>query len=187
MATKAAVLARFLLTICRQTTLHKACSVFAHNLSSDGATQSLLGFCCQFAVTLCTQACSVFAHNLSSDSATQGLLGFCCQFVVRQLYAKFARFLLPICCLVMYASLLGFCSQFVVRQCYARFARFLLPICRQTALRKVCSVFAANLSSGYMNTFACILPWICNQNMSSDFVMYLQAFCRHGLMYQNLC
>jgi len=119
MATKAAVLARFLLTICRQTTLHKACLVFAHNLSSDNTTQSLLGFC----------------------------------------------------------------SQFVVRQ---RYARFLLTICRQTALCKVCPIFAANLSSGYMDTFACILPWICNDNMSSDFVLYLQAFCRHGLMYQNL-
>jgi len=32
----------------------------------------------------------------------------------------------------------------------AVFARFLLIICRQTVLRKICSVFAANLLSRYI-------------------------------------
>jgi len=50
--TKTAILARFLLTICHQTKLHKACSVFTYNLSSDSATQDLLGFCCQLVVKL---------------------------------------------------------------------------------------------------------------------------------------
>jgi len=83
MVTKAAVLAQFLLTIYRQTTLHKACSIFAHNLSSDSVTQDLLGFCCQFVVRqrytklvrfllpICRQTalrkiCSVFDANLLS-------------------------------------------------------------------------------------------------------------------------
>jgi len=99
MATKAAVLARFLLTIYRQTALRKVCSIFAANLSSSNVTQSLLDFCCQFIVkqcyaklarfllTICCQtalrkACSIFAANLSSSNVMQNLLDFCCQFAI---------------------------------------------------------------------------------------------------------
>jgi len=45
--------------------------------------------------------------------------------------------------------------------------------------------FVAKLLSGYMNTFARILPLIYCQ-MSADFVIYLLAFCRHYLMNQIL-